>query len=193
MLQPVRRDVLILALDLSQNVGFAVGRIGDAAPRLGLWLLPPPGEDLGRFGASYENELIDVLEDQKPDRVVTAASLPPAAQTNALSMEAQIGLLMLTRCACYRHRIQHVVRAEATARKRVLGTGRFKAGEVKGVVMDWCARRGWAAPSHDAADAAVLWQFESLMCGAKAPGGGGGRGAARQQKQAAWPFPEHAA
>lgn len=154
--------MLILAVDLSQRVGWALGD-GSAAPSFGVWILPPPGDDLGVFGAAYENELIDLLEDRRPDRVVTAASLPPTAQTHALTMEAQVGLLMLTRCACYRHRVQHVVRPESTARKRVIGTGRPPRGEAKRMVVDWCHSKGWMVPDHNAGDAVVLWQYECWM------------------------------
>lgn len=124
-------------------------------------------EGLRAFGAAFENALIDMLEDEKPDRVVTAASLPPTAQTHAMTMECQVGLLMLTRTACYRHRVQHVIRAETTARKHVLGRGTFRSSEeAKAAVMAWAVGRGWSPSSHDAADALVMWWNEMSLAGA---------------------------
>jgi hypothetical protein len=151
----------VLGLDLSSHVGWAWGARGDRIPRTGVWDLPPPAVDIGRTFAAFENELLDRFTLEKPALVVMEAPLPPSGQTHPLTMRLQIGLAAVTACACYRWEIRLEERPASTVRAKVIGTGRFAKGQAKPIVFRWARDFGIPVADHNAADAAVLWLYET--------------------------------
>ncbi len=149
----------VLCLDLSTRTGWAYGVAG-AVPLSGVWELPNT-TDLGRRFAAFENELLDALAEMQPVLVSMEAPLPASEQTHAYSAELQIGLAAIAECACYRWERRLFRRASSTVRAAVLGTARFPKGEAKKAVMEWCRARGWRFPDHNAADALLLWAYET--------------------------------
>lgn len=155
----------ILALDLSGTVGFAYA-VATETPICGVWKLPPLC-DMGRVFAAHENELIDRLSMWKPRLCIMEAPLPPQGQTHALTMRLQVGLAAITECTCYRWETMCREQAASTVRKHVIGRAHWGGkGEIKPAIMAWCKERGFSdLPTHDAADALVLWHYAVSMNG----------------------------
>lgn len=148
---------VLLALDLSTQVGWAVGPIG-GRPLLGTWVLPQIGGEGARF-ASFENELADAMSVHEPTVVAVEAPLPLPAQNNAEVARQQMGLRAFVFSEAYRaSAAMHEIDAYSV-RLNVLGTGRFPKGKVKDAVMAWSKREGYDPPDHNAGDALVLWTY----------------------------------
>ena len=153
----MRGNDMVLALDLSSKVGWAVGRMCEERPINGVWVLPGPS-DLGRTFASFENQLLDVFAVHQPAVVVLEAAIPGGGGgTTHTVAEQQIGLAAMARASCYRHDVKLVTQAASTMRKAVLGTGRFPTGEAKKTIMAWLSSQGVKVADHNAGDATVAW------------------------------------
>lgn len=170
-----------LALDLGIHAAWAYGHAGDC-PDFGAWELPAK-DDLrgipldqrasiltGARGAALENELEDLMGLLRPRRMFFAVRFA-ANQTSAYLLT---GLAVAAEISAYRAGVETVEKvAEQTARLDVLGRGTFgerdpdNRGRIikgtgskgaKDAAMAWCAAQGWQVPSHDVADALVIWQ-----------------------------------
>jgi Holliday junction resolvasome RuvABC endonuclease subunit len=149
----------LLGLDLSSTCGWAyLADLGQRTPDVGSWRLPSLGGQGAKF-AALENELAAALNCLTPIRVVVEAPLPPVALSNATTVRLLYGLNAIVRSECWRASISLIEIDSHTARLEIIGPVRAKPGEVKQLVMAWCAKRGIAAPDDHAADAAVvaLW------------------------------------
>lgn len=152
----VRRGTL--CLDLSLSVGWAFGLHDDPAPRCGVWLLPSSA-DLGRRYAALGNELADAIALFQPRLVLMEAPLVRQDRSARLLL----GLAAHVESTCYRWEVECREAHSGTVRKAVLGRGTFPKDQAKPAVLAWCEARGWAVPSHDAADACVLFEYARLQ------------------------------
>ena len=155
----------ILALDLSRDCGWCLGRIGaNTILSCGTWVLPHIGGEGARF-ASFENELAEAITVHQPTHICVEAPLPLPAMNSADAARQQLGLRAFVWSEGYRASIPiHEIDAY-TVRKDVLGTGRFAKGQVKHVVFKWARSNGFNVPDHNAADACVLWSYYSRRLG----------------------------
>ena len=149
----------MIALDLSSQVGWAIGELG-GRPLLGTWVLPSIGGEGARF-ASFENELADAMAVHEPSIMALEAPLPLPALNNRDVAFQQMGLRAIALSEAYRASASVHESDVYSIRLAVLGTGRFAKGQVKHAVEAWAKREGLNAPDHNAADAACLWTFYS--------------------------------
>jgi hypothetical protein len=159
----------ILCLDLSTETGWAYGHPGDPAPSWGVWKLPKH-ISRGAVGLAFENEFEGMLEAQKPVRVVYEAPLPPNLQSNADAGFFTIGLAFTTEACAARWEIPVFSRSSQTFRNAVIGrvylTDEEKRAKPRlsvktAIVAPWIAAQGWQITDHNAADAAVVWAYET--------------------------------
>lgn len=147
----------MIALDLSSQVGWAIGPIG-GRPLLGTWVLPSIGGEGARF-ASFENELADAMAVHEPSILALEAPLPLPAQNNAQVARQQMGLRAVALSEAYRASAAAHEVDVYTVRRDVIGTGRFPAGKAKDAVMAFAKREGYDPPDHNAGDALILWLY----------------------------------
>lgn len=153
----------VLACDLASTSGYCIGPFG-GRPRFGGWVLR--GDDAAQRMAS----LRDLIYQEHEFRRITAVVLEAAiigdhrsilAAEILTSLQAMAGLWALD------EDVPLIRVASSTARKAILGTGRFPKGEAKQHVTAWCRENGFDVRSHDAADAVVLWKaVEAATIGA---------------------------
>jgi Holliday junction resolvasome RuvABC endonuclease subunit len=143
----------VLALDLASTVGFCLGRFGDR-PRFGGVVLR--GDDaIQRMAA-----LRTWLDQQDEFQAVTAIVLEAAIigdHRSTLAAELLTSLQALAGLWAYDMSIPLVRVASSSARKAMIGTGRFPKGEAKQHVTAWVQGQGFDVKSHDAADAVLTW------------------------------------
>lgn len=155
---------VLLALDLSTQVGWAVGPIGGRATMFGTWVLPQIGGEGARF-ASFENVLADCIAVHDPAVMAVEAPLPLPAINNREVAFQQLGLRAMALSEAYRASASVHESDAYSVRREVLGTGRFAKGHVKRAVTEWAKREGYDAPDHNAADALVLWTYYARRLG----------------------------
>jgi Holliday junction resolvasome RuvABC endonuclease subunit len=167
---------VVLALDLSTHVGFAVGRDHDNKPPIyGGWELGKT-DNLGRLLSCMMNMLEAAIAVHQPDLVIFESPIVK----NQTSARALLCLCGAGDLACYEHGPVECREAAApTARKLVLGSGQFfkrdgdgaimtnrkgkRLSENKVVAIAWCQAQGWDPQSDDVADALVLLRYAHLM------------------------------
>jgi len=155
----------VLCLDLGSVVGWSYGHIGGAMPAFGSWHLADTTLHGPRY-VSYENELISALDRLRPRLVVMEAPLHSGQHKGDKAARLAFGLVAYTEGECHRSSVQVREQAASTARKAVIGQGRWSKGTAKDHVMAYCKLRGWPVPDHHAGDALVLLEY-SLMIEAR--------------------------
>jgi Holliday junction resolvasome RuvABC endonuclease subunit len=125
----------------------------------------PPGLSYGQKLMRAENSLIDLIETHRPSRIVCEAPLRLKAQSNAATARWLYGILAYAHGESARYQIP-VEEIEADkCRKAVLGQSRLTADQkargltMKSLSLRYCRYRGWNPPTHDAADAAVMFFY----------------------------------
>jgi len=147
---------LILALDLSSTVGWALGDRPETL-RWGQWLLPVTGGE-GARGAGFAERLVPMLEEHRPRRMVIEAPLPPMAQTNTHSARQQYGLNWQAHYEAWHSSCATSEIDALTVRNEVMGSHRPASKDrIKREVVAFCRRRGFRVTSHHQADAVLLW------------------------------------
>lgn len=144
---------MILALDLSSKVGWAVGREGKLSAQ-GTLFLPSPitwGDPL----IALIDWLADTVTVFDPKECWVEAPLPAQAQTNARTARMQLFLTAAVHIVCCRRELPVMEAHASTVRAAVVGSGRAK----KDAVMEWCRAQGHPYHDHNAADAIALWAY----------------------------------
>jgi Holliday junction resolvasome RuvABC endonuclease subunit len=168
-----------LAIDLAtRTCGWAATGADGKLTAFDAWTLPGMA-DLGRLYAALRNTLADAIEVHRPERLVFAPALFRDAQTAA---RALLGLVAVTELTAFDYSVEALEIAESTARKAILGRGSFGERDARGKVikgtgtaatkaaaMAWCEARGWHPPTHDTADAIVLWSYDRLFQASRQP------------------------
>ncbi len=148
----------ILTYDVGISTGWAYGHSTDNEPTFGGLILPVMGGEGAKF-AAFENEVAGHMDLFQPKHVRCAVPLHHMAGDSRASVQQQLGLRALVVCEAYRASAAYGEVDEYTARLEVLGTGRFKKGTVKPIVLAWCRKQGWSPGTHDQGDALVLWEY----------------------------------
>lgn len=153
------RSASILALDLATTAGWCFGMPG-TTPRLGAVQLAPDG-NIGARGCA----LVDWLDDHhavfQPDLIVFEAPLPRGQHSGIQAGRIALGLAMACEMYCYRAAVRCAEGNVNAARKIVLGKGNASKDEA----IAACRAAGLAPPTHDAADAWVLWSYACKLRG----------------------------
>jgi len=159
----------ILCLDIATDTGWAYGLPGDPAPVWGVWRFPAH-VSRGAAGAALEDELEKKLDEYQPCRLVFEAPLPANLQTNAASAFMLIGMAFATESCAHRCEVPVFSRSSDTFRNAVIGRSHLHDDEKRErprptvktrIVAPRIAARGWKIPDHNAADAAVVWAYET--------------------------------
>jgi hypothetical protein len=151
----------VLSLDLSGHVGVCYAPLNlprDEPPAFATWHLPYVGGEGGRY-AAFEDELGRTLDELEPSKLLLEAPLPLPAQTHMRTCQQQLTLRGIAYMEAWRASVAVFEVDALTVRGAVLGQARFSKGIAKREVVQWCRRRGWKVPTHDAADAALLWEY----------------------------------
>ncbi len=153
---------VVLALDLSQSVGWACGARGTRPSHGVIRLVAPEGsERQGAIFAACSDAIANLIALHSPDRVVMEAPLPAQAQTHAHTAEQQFGLAAVARLICYRRQLRIRSVTPDTARYSVLKRARFGGrDQAKAAVMSWCRAQGLNPATDDAGDALIILAHE---------------------------------
>lgn len=141
----------VLALDLGSATGWACGVPG-TKPVMGAVKLGIAG-NYGSIGGALHTWLWDAIDIHKPGYIVFEAPLP--SHRGIAAGRIALGLAMMVETVGYQAEIMTRECAVKTVRKRIIGTGNADKEDV----MAWCQAQGWKPPTHDAADAAALWEL----------------------------------
>lgn len=151
---------LMLALDLSQNLGWACGDPADPARiTYGSVRLPSGGvRGHGPFAGAMMDAIGDLLRLNTVEWMLMEAPLTVQAQTHNNTARQQLGAAMLVELIGYRWDIPVREATPDAARLSVFGKSRFTGGRqaAKDAVMAWCRQQGYRPPNDDAGDAIVL-------------------------------------
>ena len=160
----------ILCLDLARVSGWSAGRKGDDPPAMGAIEIPTQ-MSYGRKLMAAENAIIDLIEFHRPARVIAEAPLSLGAQHNNATARWLFGILAYAHGEAARYGIDlEEVRAD-DVRMAVLGQARITKDEkargltMKDIAMRYCRLRRWEPPTHDAADAAIMFHYVTTRLG----------------------------
>ena len=154
----------ILALDPATNMGVADGLAG-GVPKLSVVRLRLKPEDeaedlFGRAGEWLWRRIVL----GKPDVLAIEQPIPPmkmkgvtSYQMTKISHGLYGALIGIAKAAGAEVMPVHI----ATWRKCVLGHGRMPGADAKRAMMEQCRRLGWAAETHDAAEAGGIFVYAS--------------------------------
>jgi Holliday junction resolvasome RuvABC endonuclease subunit len=163
-----------LGLDLASTVGWACGAAGER-PRLGSVKLGGPTR-AARYAAFLE-WLDDAAATYGVASVVFEAPFVGGDFKGADAARMALGLVAHLDLWAWDNAIPLAEVHVGTARKDVLGRGNFPKGTSKAVVLDWARAEGFDPPTHDAADALVVWAHHTgwrrrhtALLGARAAG-----------------------
>jgi len=148
---------VLLALDIAQASGWALGGVNDGAPRTGVWLLHGLDDwGLDRSLATLHETVREFCRCHAVEIVAIEAPMMLQGRSAHTAL-GLISLVAVARAAAQRHgarlRLVHV----QTVRKHFVGSGR--PDNPKQAVMDRCRLLGWAFEDDNAADAAALWAY----------------------------------
>lgn len=148
----------IIALDPATNTGICDGEVGKtpvlSARRLREHKDEPIEDVFGR--ATFF--LADLLRTRAPDAVAIEAPIwVTDERTNHHTLTLTRGLYAIFAGIVKAKGITLLTAEVATWRKYVLDHGRLPGDAAKRECLRVCARLGWHAPSHDAAEAAGIW------------------------------------
>ncbi|MFA9204890.1 MAG: hypothetical protein ACEQSH_00380 [Bacteroidia bacterium] len=159
----------IMSVDMSKSTGFAIGAVeGPPRPVFGTWMMPGMA-NMGAAWVHLQNTLEDAMQVYKPDVLVYAVPFAKM-QTTARYL---LGMAAHAESSAYRMSVRCYEVMESTARKAILGQGRFVTKDADGrnikgsgtrgakdAAVTWCENRGWDVGGDDnQADALVIYEF----------------------------------
>lgn len=145
----------IVAIDPATRSGFCHGRVGQKPALLARDF---GGDDKEAVFGNAVHFFAAFLKTVSPDLIVIEVPIQAVwGKTNADTTDISRGLYGIfsgiARCKNIK-----TVRAEiATWRKYALGNGRLPGKAAKAASLRLCAQLGWDAPTHDAAESAMIW------------------------------------
>lgn len=148
----------ILTLDLATNSGFCIGPPDATHPKFGHFTIPPTGDDVGRFGITFDDWLAGVFDFNNVGLCVFEMPILPA-QTQLMTVRKLTGLAMLTEMQCRRRNIKCREARASSVKKHFAGSGKAKKVDT----MDVCRKYGWRVTDDDEADACALWAYSVCL------------------------------
>ena len=147
----------ILALDLASVTGWCHGVPGATrSPRIGVIRLRPnsaTGAAYGVIGAGMEEWLCDLIPVIQPQLIIYEA--PLLRHKGAAAARIALGLAMIVETVAHQFAVRAAENHAGNTRRLVMGKG----NPTKDEIVAWCLAQGWNPPTHDAADAALLWRL----------------------------------
>lgn len=151
--------MIVLALDLATNLGFAWGP-HDGRPVLGHERLPSTREDVGLFLCAYEDWLRPVLESTGADIIVFEAPIL-AKVTNVTTVRKLTGLAAVTEMIACREGLACFETSIQSVKKALTGNGRATKSEMVAAArahgFDPHVTRADGEDASDEADALGVW------------------------------------
>jgi Holliday junction resolvasome RuvABC endonuclease subunit len=151
----------VFALDLSSVIGWAYAPIEWRRPVWGHWELRPKGVIEGeaqRYHRAGEMAYL-AFEKFKPSKVIIESPLTVFAMNNDRAARQQLGLRACVLAECSRCEVPWEEYSTDLIRGAVLGTSRFRKGEVKSRVIAWAKANGLDVWDDNETDALCLWTF----------------------------------
>lgn len=154
----MKQKPLVLALDLSTHVGWALGRDFET-PLCGVWTLGKMVTGLGRIASSLAGELEGTIQVHRPDALIFEAPLPQQKRDTQEIARLLIGLALVTEMICHEQGVPCTEEFPKTARQLVLGNGNVS----KDQIVNWCWSMGWSPADDNAADALLLLRYKHTL------------------------------
>jgi hypothetical protein len=150
--------MIVLALDLATNTGWAVDRDAGGSPLTGLYRLIGGGRDRGHAFMKFDRWLFDMARQTKAELIAFEAPIVGGAPTNIDMALLLIGLAAHVEMVAASLDIRAVNAAVSTVRKFFTGSGR--PTNPKKATLDRCKQLRWdVGGDHNRADAAALWTY----------------------------------
>lgn len=155
--------MIILALDLATNTGFAFGK-PDASPEFGSNVLPSTGDDVGRFLLAHEEFMHNLIDQAQPDLLLfespvfypkTGADGKLVVTQSKASLRKLYGLAGITEMVALKRKVDCGEVDNQKAKKVFTGAGGKKGDRIIGE----CHSRGWLVNNEDEADACCVWFY----------------------------------
>lgn len=159
---------IVLALDLSTRVGWAVGRDRET-PLYGVIDLGRMSSGLGRIFSCLAASVENMIAVHQPDAVIFEAPLPQQARDTQQIARLLIGLAAVTEMVCFEKGIDPTEEFPKNVRKLVMGNGSVN----KAAIMEWCHAQGWKPQDDNAGDALVLLRYKHTLSRMKIMAGAG--------------------
>jgi Holliday junction resolvasome RuvABC endonuclease subunit len=150
----------ILALDTARTTGWCCGVPGER-PHYGAVTFNGPSH--GAVYGAFCDWVEDAIRLHKPREIVVESPLHRGGHLGQDAALLAFGFLAHLELLCHDHAVRLMAEHVQTSRKNVIGRGNFAKGTAKQAVMDWCRAQGFNPPTHDAADAIVLWLYASQL------------------------------
>lgn len=155
--------MIILAIDLGTNTGFAYGR-PDADPEFGTSALPQTGDDVGRFLLAHEEFLHGLIDKITPEIIMFEAPVfypktnmdgRAVMHQSKASLRKLYGLAGVTEMVARKRNIEIGEADNQVTKKVFTGTGGKKGDRIVGE----CHSRNWMVRNPDEADACAVWYY----------------------------------
>jgi hypothetical protein len=157
--------MIILALDLATNSGFAIGVPEEPMPIYGSVAFAKPGASVDAILGNAQVWLIETLKRERPDLIVYEKPLPNfrrIGQTNSnatLILNALPGIL---RACAFNLGLYNKVRDVTVldVRNHFLGSCKLERKKAKALTIKICNGLGWKPQDDNAADALAIWNYQ---------------------------------
>jgi hypothetical protein len=150
----------ILALDTARTTGWCVGVPGDR-PHYGSVTFNGPSH--GAVYAAFADWVEDAIRLHRPREIVVESPLHRGGHLGQDAALLAFGFLAHLELLAHDHAVRLLAEHVQTSRKQIIGRGNFAKGTAKDEVMAWCKGQGFNPPTHDAADAIVLWHYAAKL------------------------------
>lgn len=160
----------ILALDLAQRSGWALGSVNDTVPTSGSLRWAKEGSSMAKVFNECRVQMIDFLA-MNPDIgiVIFEAPLIPSfkgGNTNINTIRTLMGLCAVVEELLYAYGDGRYDVREARVsdvRNHFLGSNRHKRPVAKALTLQRCRELGWKPQDDNAADALALWHYQASL------------------------------
>lgn len=155
----------ILALDLANKAGWALGLPGEAKPMCGSLKIANDDASMAKLFCNWRIYLRDFLSlNPEIGIVVFESPLLPFMKQGATSIQAirrLIGLAAVTEELLYSLERYDVREARVSdVRSHFIGSNRHKREQAKALTIQRCKQLGWTPQDDNAADALALWDYQ---------------------------------
>ena len=164
--------MIVLALDLATNSGYAIGDHLDTgvAPIVGCHRLPKTGRDYGQFGEAFERWLRSLIEKHSVEFIVYETPILPA-QTQIETLRKLYSLGTIAEMVARDLEIIIEETDMQTVRKHFIGVTRApkdvpqpkRRAWIKQRIMEKCREFGWNPLNDDEGDALATLHYARIV------------------------------